>query len=137
MGSSLWLALGWDRESLRECVGCHFVGRAVDVDRAIFDDEADEIMAYVDMLCTDAVVAVGCDGGLGSGAKTSSMKSVETRWFSDEFLYVRTPRDGSTVNNECIVEIVDNVPGMLRQHQCNPQILNFFPHKLTSKPSGG
>lgn len=50
MESSLWLASGWGRGSLRECVSCYFVNRAVGVDRAVFDGEADEMMAYVDVL---------------------------------------------------------------------------------------
>ena len=51
------------RKGFCEGVGCHVVGRAVNkLEGSVVDDEADEMIAYVDMFGTGVIVAIGSDG---------------------------------------------------------------------------
>jgi hypothetical protein len=54
------------RKGFSECIGCHVVGRAIDeLEGSVVDDEANEMVTYVDVFGTSVIIAVGSDGDGG------------------------------------------------------------------------
>ena len=53
----------WAWKGFREGIGCHVVGRTVnELERSIVNDEANEMVVYVDVLGVSMIVAIGGDG---------------------------------------------------------------------------
>ena len=52
----------WAQKGFGEGISCHDIGRTVnELEGSIVDDEADEMVAYVDVFGASVIVAIGSD----------------------------------------------------------------------------